>query len=116
MRVRPSYSQLSSIGMNCIGSGFVPREQPISRGFVMLAQKLVESSGWPRTHGSSPKQRRLRRLDLGGKWYGIAFEPCSLDEGARYHLGQAVFVMKKATIADHCRSNITGGTDTSVEC
>ena len=48
----------------------------------MLAQKLVESSGWPRTHGSSPKQRRLRRLDLGGKWYGIAFEPCSLDEGA----------------------------------
>ena len=82
MRVRPSYSQLSSIGMNCIGSGFVPREQPISRGFVMLAQKLVESSGWPRTHGSSPKQRRLRRLDLGGKWYEIAFEPCSLDEGA----------------------------------
>ena len=39
-------------------------------------------TGWPRTHGSSPKQRRLRRLDLGGKWYGIAFEPCSLDEGA----------------------------------
>ena len=46
----------------------------------MLAEKLVGSSEWPRMHGSSPKLKKLRGLDLVEREFGTVLEPCNLED------------------------------------